>query len=192
MKTMYKYSTHFLALLLIGSLVTFTGCEDDDPEVPNEEEVITDVVVTFTSSVADPVILTFIDRDGPGGMDGLPTQVGAFLPDTEYQGSIQFFDNTDPADSEDITLEVAEEDDEHQVFYTTTGGLNMTFAYDDADDDNNPIGLMTTLSTGASSSGDLTIVLRHEPAKDAAGVAIDNPAPAGGETDIEVEFAISF
>ena len=50
---------------------------------------------------------------------------------------------------------------------------------------------MTTLTTGEAGTGTLSIILRHEPAKDASGVSDGQIANAGGETDIEVSFNIT-
>ncbi|MEO1713252.1 MAG: type 1 periplasmic binding fold superfamily protein, partial [Bacteroidota bacterium] len=92
--------------------------------------------------------------------------------------------------NEDITREIEEEDDEHQLFYQIASDLNLTVAYEDADGNNNPVGLLTTITTGDASTGTLTVTLRHEPAKDASGVSDGDIANAGGETDIEVIFDV--
>jgi hypothetical protein len=97
----------------------------------------------------------------------------------------------DPA--EDITLEVAEEELEHQFFYETlfpTELSDVNIAYNDLDEEGNPIGLSTVLTTGEMGSGTITVTLRHEPNKDAAGVSSGDIANAGGETDIEVTFNV--
>ena len=182
----------FLLALLVVPFIS--GCDDDDPEPENEEETITTVALTLTPTTAgsDVVVMTFTDLDADGPLPPATTQSGDLTANTTYTGAITFSDASDPTDIEDITLEISDEDDEHQVFYQTDAGLNMTFAYNDSDDDNNPIGLLTNVTTGDASSGNLTVTLRHEPNKTATGVAIDNPAPAGGETDIEVVFGVTF
>ncbi|MEZ7887763.1 MAG: type 1 periplasmic binding fold superfamily protein, partial [Flavobacteriales bacterium] len=58
------------------------------------------------------------------------------------------------------------------------------------DEEGNPIGLSTVLTTGEMGSGTITVTLRHEPNKDAAGVSSGDIANAGGETDIEVTFNV--
>ena len=67
----------------------------------------------------------------------------------------------------------------------------MTFEYTDADDNGNPIGILTTLTTGEVGSGNLRIVLRYGPNKNADGVFSGDITNAGGETDIEVVFPIT-
>ena len=114
---------------------------------------------------------------------------GTLSANQSYSGSLDLLNEAEtPAES--ITAEVAEEDDEHQFFFASTlDGLSV--AYTDQDDNGNPLGLQTTLTTGEAGSGELTIILRHEPDKSAAGVADGNIENAGGETDIEVSFPIN-
>ncbi|MFT6148889.1 MAG: hypothetical protein ACJAUH_001575, partial [Saprospiraceae bacterium] len=82
-----------------------------------------------------------------------------------------------------------EEAEEHQFFFQTT--LNdLEVIYDDQDADGNPIGLTTTVTTGNSDTGTITIILKHEPNKSAAGVINGDITNAGGETDIEVTFGV--
>lgn len=182
-------------LLLFALLIFATGCEDDDDvDIPNEQEVITGVTLTLTPTDVsnDVVAFTFTDNDGDGPLPPATVTTGNLAANAAYNGSITFTNASDPMDIEDVTIEIRDEDDEHQVFYQTENGLNMTFSYADSDDDNNPVGLITNVTTGNSSSGELTITLRHEPNKEAAGISISNPDVAGGEVDIQVEFDVNF
>jgi hypothetical protein len=89
----------------------------------------------------------------------------------------------------DITEEVEEEAADHQFFFqTSVSGINI--AYADMDTNGNPIGLSTTLTTNETASGTITVTLRHEPNKDAAGVSAGDITNAGGETDIEITFNV--
>ena len=163
------------------------GCSDDDttPEIINEDELITTVILTLTPDSGDQVVLTTIDLDGDGPDEPVTTVVGSFSENTQYQGAVQFLNETeDPA--EDITQEVIEEADEHQVFYTISEGLNIQTTYEDQDTQGNPLGVQITLSTGAASEGSLTVTLRHEPVKPNDGLE-----SAGGETDISTSFDVS-
>lgn len=181
MKTMKNIS--FYALLSIAMI----GCSDDDtaPEVINDEELITTVILTLTQESGDQVVLTTVDLDGDGPDEPVTTVVGNFSQNTQYQGAVQFLNETeDPA--EDITEEVIEEADEHQVFYTVSEGLNITTTYQDFDSNDNPLGVNITLETGEASSGSLTVTLRHEPVKPNDG--LDS---AGGETDIATRFDVT-
>ena len=173
----------FLALPLL-----LTSCDKDDPVIPNEEELITTVNYTLTSSDGqDVVLLSFVDLDGDG--ENQPTIMGGTLSaNTVYTGSIELLNEAE-SPAEDITEEVQEEDDEHQFFFQSTIS-ELVVSYTDQDGDGNPVGLNTSITTGAPDSGNLTVTLRHEPVKDAAGVSAGDITNAQGETDIEVTFPI--
>ena len=181
MKTMKRCTMY--ALLSIAMI----GCSDDDtaPEVINDEEVITTVILTLTPESGDQVVLTTVDLDGDGPDEPVTTVVGNFAENTQYQGAVRFLNETETP-AEEITEEVLEEADEHQVFYTTTDGLNIETQYEDEDSQGNPLGLQITLTTGAASQGSLTVTLRHEPVKPNDG--LDS---AGGETDIATSFDVT-
>ena len=173
----------FLALPLL-----LTSCDKDDPVIPNEEELITTVNYTLTSSDGqDVVLLSFVDLDGDG--ENQPTIMGGTLSaNTVYTGSIELLNEAE-SPAEDITLEIEEEDDEHQFFFQSTIP-ELVVSYNDQDDDGNPVGLNTNITTGAPDSGSLTLTLRHEPVKDAAGVSAGDITNAQGSTDIEITFPI--
>ncbi len=179
--------TNLLFLLgLVLCVATWSCGDDDDPVIENEEEVITTMIYTLDSA-SGVTTFSFVDLDGDGAME--PVITNAILAaNTTYTGSIEFLNQAEIPE-EDITEEVAEEDVEHQVFYTSTvAGLSV--AYSDEDADGNPLGLATTLITGDAGAGTMTITLRHEPNKSADGVSDGNIANAGGETDIEVDFDV--
>ena len=184
MKTIKLFS--FFAL----SALIFSSCSSDDdgaPQVINEEEVITTMTVTLTSNGTTKT-MKITDSDGDGPLDPV-LKVDALDANTTYNGTIEFLNELeDPADN--ITLEVAEEDDEHQVFYVPSPELQATIVYNDSDANGDPVGLDFTLTTGDASSGTLNVKLIHLPAKDAAGVSEGNPANAGGETDVEAFFDV--
>lgn len=185
LKTMKTYSMY--ALLAMAMV----GCSDDDtPEVINEEELITTVILTLTPESGNQVVLTTIDLDGDGPQEPETTVSGSFAENTQYQGVVAFLNQTETP-AEDITQEVIEEADEHQVFYTVGEGLNITTTYVDFDSNGNPLGVNITLVTGEASSGSLTVTLRHEPNKLADGVSNGDITNAGGETDITTTFDVS-
>jgi len=178
----------FLTLALF-SLIFVTACSNDDDVVPepvNEEEVITTLTATLTpNGGGTAIVLKTQDLDGDGPDLPVITVSGNLDAGTTYNGVIELLNETeDPA--EDITAEVEEEDDEHQFFYTITGGLDLTTAYTNFDGDGNNLGTMFTVTTGAVSSGTLTFTLRHEPTKPNTGLA-----DAGGETDIAATFNVT-
>lgn len=180
-------------LLVIGalSMVFITSCNNDEPEdpiIPNEEEVITTLNFTLTpDGGGTPVELTFQDLDGDGGNAPIITE-GILAANTTYNGSLELLNELESPE-EDITEEVEEEALDHQFFYqTSVSGINI--AYDDMDANGNPIGLSTILTTNAAGTATITVILRHEPNKDASGVSSGDITNAGGETDIEVSFNV--
>ena len=181
MKNYFKLVSITLFTLL------FVACSSDDdaaPEPVNEEEVITTMIVTLDGP--DQVVtLEYRDPDGPDGPDSADITVsGALTAGATYAGSIRLLNELeDPA--ENITEEVEEEADEHQFFYTPSSDLNVEMEYDNFDSNDNPLGTMFILTTGATSSGSLTFTLKHEPTKPNTGLE-----DAGGDTDIEVTFEV--
>ncbi len=183
----FKMKQFFLFLTVILVLL-MTSCKDD-PDIINGEEVITTLNYTLTpDDGGTDVVLSFRDLDGDGGNDPVVTS-GTLSANQTYTGSITLL-NESVTPAENITEEIEEEDEDHQFFFQSSLS-NVTVAYTDQDSDGNPIGLSSTLTTGAASAaGTLTIILRHEPIKTASGVANGEIANAGGETDIEVAFTI--
>ncbi len=179
-------------LFLIGltlAMFSFSSCDKDDPEPPNEEELITTLTLTMTpQSGGDALVFQFQDLDGDGGDDPIITSP-KLAANTTYDAAIQVLDES-VSPAENITDEVRTEGDDHQFFFATTTGVNLSFSYEDMDSNGNPIGLSALFQTGEASSGGFQVTLRHEPNKSASGVLQGDITNAGGETDIEVVFDI--
>jgi len=186
----------FFSIALV-SIFAFTSCNNDDvaPAPPvNEEELITTITAIYTPvGGGTAVTLQYKDLDGDGPNKPVTTISGSFETNKTYNGSVTFKNElVNPVD--DITLEIIEEGDEHQVFYQTTGTLN-TVTYSTAttnlDKNGKPIGLQTVFTTTGAASGILKITLKHEPNKSAANVASGDITNAGGATDAEAIFNIT-
>ncbi len=180
-----------LALALI-SFVSFTSCSDDDSNTAlpvNEEEVITTVTATFTPAGGGTAItLTSRDLDGDGPAAPVTTVSAPFTAGTTYNGTVTFL-NELATPAENITEEIFEEGEDHQIFFQQTA--LGEFTYTDTDGNNKPIGLTfryDALPTAAT--GNLTITLRHLPNKNAPGVEVGNITSAGGGTDAQVTFPV--
>ena len=172
-------------MMIIALLSLLAACDKDDPVIPNEEEVITTLRYTLTPDAGgNSVVLSFQDLDGDGG-DAPVITAGTLAKNTVYNASLTL-SNEQESPADDITAEILEEDEDHQFFFQTTVN-NLQIRYEDTDDNGDPIGLKTQVTTGEAASGDLTITLRHEPNKSVDG----NIENAGGETDIEVKFNIN-
>lgn len=177
---------------MFSAIAVLPSCSDDDtPVIVNEEEVITTVTATFTTSGGGtPVVLTSRDLDGDGPGAPTVTVSGNFTTGTVYNGTVSFL-NELQSPAGNITEEIEEEGTEHQLFFIQNGDLG-SFAYADNDTNNRPIGLaFTYTAASAPATGTLTIALRHEPDKNAQGVAQGDITNAGGDTDAQVSFTVS-
>ena len=180
-----------LSILALAGAIA--ACDDPTEPIANEEELITDVTITLTpvgggasivSTIADP------DADGPTPPNTQTTAI-ALDAGVTYNGSIGFFDRSDPANVDDITLEVAEEDDEHRVFYTVNGlvGVSVPDGSLDTDVNGAPLGLtfQVVVDAGtATGTGSIRVVLSHYD----DGPKGDGMTPSD-ETDVDVTFTVS-
>jgi hypothetical protein len=182
--------TKMKQMLLLGTgILTLTSCSNDDdiPPIINEEEVITTVIAQFTNG-GETVTLTSYDEDGDGPGEPEITVDGNFTAGETYSGTLRFV-NQSVTPAEEITNEIQEESDEHQIFFQQSG--LGTFTYNDQDENGNPLGLSFTFTSSLTpASGNLTITLIHEPDKFAEGVSGGNIENAGGSTDAEVVFPV--
>ena len=161
------------ALLAIPFLYFSCSDDDDAPAPINEEEVITTMTVTLVNhqNGNDVVTMQTQDLDGDGPNAPVVTVSGPLTSGTSYSGSIQWLNEMeDPA--EDITEEILEEDDEHQVFFSAAG-VGMEFVYMDFDGNGNPLGTQFVLAPLGTGSGSVTITLVHEPTKPNDGLDTD-------------------
>ncbi len=174
------------SLFLLLAVVFFSQCDTEEPEAENEEELITTLTMTFSAPGADDVVFELYDADGDGPIAPV-YEIGTLAANTSYSVEIEVLNEEE---NENITEEILEEDEEHQFFFQISNGLNLNFAYDDIDGGGNPIGVSSIFTTGEASTGDFIVTLRHEPSKDAEGVANGNIDNAGGETDIQATFDV--
>lgn len=198
MKLASNFTKYTLWSLLIVGLF-FTGCDNEDPPMEDDLEVITDVKLVFTNvdDASDVVEATAQDPDGEGVQElVIQNEINLGLGKT-YTLTYEIFNNLETP-GEDIGQEIAEEDDEHQIFFSFSDGAfsdpagdgnidNASDAinYNDFDGDNNPVGLNTTWTTSntALSSGNFTVRLQHQP---------DEKTSTSGATDGETDFDLTF
>lgn len=184
-----KNTKNILWALPLLSVLFFSACEKDDPIIPNEEELITTLIYSLTPDSGGTTIeFWFKDVDGDGGQPPMITSE-PLMANTGYTGVLMLVNET-ITPPENVTEEIEEEALEHQFFFTVDT-VDMSISYADEDGEGNPVGIYSTLQTGAATTGTLTITLRHEPDKTAAGVADGDITNAGGETDIEVTFDVT-
>ena len=197
-KNIFKLNILFYSLL---SLVIFTACEDDDvvPEEEEEMEVITDVTLVFTSDAGAVVTASAQDPDGEGVqelvvLDEIQLQAG-----TNYTLTFDIMNNLETP-GESIGEEIAEEDDEHQIFFAWTEGAfsnptgngNIDNAsdpvnYNDADGNGNPLGLNTSWTAGdPTTAASFTVRLQHQP-----DLKTSTSGANDGDTDFELQFRLT-
>ena len=153
-----------------------TACGDDHGHDDHdhhghdhENEVMTTINLTFApASGGESLKFSWADVEG----DGSPVIDDINLVEGEtYTLDIQILNELeDPV--EDVTIELRDELDEHQFFFTgdaVSGPANdsdmalMTQAYADVDESGNPVGLSNTIETIAAGNGTLNLSLRHMP-----------------------------
>ena len=205
LENLKKYGMY--TLLLGGALLT--ACDDDDeaPEAENEEEVITDVTLTFTNT-ADATDVVTARAEDPDDAGVQPLEILDEITLTSgatYTLGLEILNALDPDDPEDIGEEIAEEDDEHQFFYAFTDGAfsnpngdgnvdNSTdpVNYDDEDENGNPVGLSTTWTAGdALEDGSFRIILQHQPPVDEQPVKTATSGVEVGDADFDLDFVLN-
>lgn len=190
----------FIALVALGGVA---ACGDAAGS-GNENEVITTVSLSFAPMGGGGAITAvFDDPDGDGG--GAPTVDPINLVSgTTYMLTVRFQNKLeDPP--EEITDEVRDEGDEHQLFFTGTAvngpatnnpAAPLRHTYGDTDRGGLPIGLTNTI-VAATGAGMFTVTLRHLPPLDGTAVKVADLATevktsgisgVGGDTDVEVTF----
>jgi hypothetical protein len=199
---------HLFSLLLATSLSVHTACSDDDVEGNgNEEEVITTITLSFTPAGGGAAVTAaFDDPDGDGGEAPSVDPIDLATA-TTYDLTVRF-QNKLETPPEEITDEVRDESDQHQLFFTGTAvngpasdqpAAPLTHTYADTDANGLPVGLSNSIVT-TSGTGTLTVVLRHLPpvndvavkvAELASTVRADGLAALPGESDVQVDFAVT-
>jgi hypothetical protein len=193
MESQYMFSTRLFTPAVLAGAMLVAACGDDPTApVPNETELITEVTITLTPVAGGTAITsTITDPDGPGtNPPNAQTAAITLVPGTTYNGTIEFWDRSDPSAPEDITEEVEDEAEEHRVFYTLAGVTGVTVPDASLDQDSNgaPLGLTFQVVVGASATGTGTvqIVLSHY--DDVPKGTGSTPSP---ETDVDVTFDVS-
>jgi hypothetical protein len=203
LKNLYKHS-----ILIISVFLLAISCDKGEPAVVHEHEVFTRVVLevkkdgetnfkkyTFEVEGHDDHGHDDHGDDDHGDDDHGDDDHGDEHTEVEldtnstYHVSIFFYNDSDPDNIEDVTLEIIEEADVHQVFYEMTEipGFSIAAASDDIKDSNgNPLFLKTSWTTASETSGDVKAYLIHEATSKAGSTRAD----FGGATDVEIEFEV--
>ena len=110
---------------------------------------------------------------------------------TTYAGTLTLLDKT-KSPTLDVSAEIKAEANEHLLVYTFTPatGSPASMTVTATDTDTNPapgpypIGLTTQVKTGAAGTGQLTVVLKHQP-------NAKNGTASPGTTDLDTRFSVT-
>lgn len=165
-------------------MIIIIGCNQNDPEPVNEEEVITTIEVgLMPEGGGNQVTLRFFDEDGElGNVAPIISASGSLKTGTVYMAEIRLLNETvnPPID---VALEVSEEAEDHLFCFSPDGSITVT--YEDEDANGLPVGLMTSWEAAGVGNERMTVSLRHQPGTK------DGNCPGTGDTDVEVTFDVT-
>lgn len=189
----------FKKTVLIAAILFLASCNDDDEsEIINEQEEFSRVVITVTnegdqSSEQYTFEVEGHDHEGESEStedtedtheDHLEVELAT---NSSYLFAIRFYNDEDPNNPEDVTLQIINEADDHHVFYELIDGANITIESgtgDTMDSNSNPLNLITRWTTTDAGVADVIAYLIHEPSVKTGDTRDD----FGGATDVEIEF----
>jgi hypothetical protein len=176
------------AVIVVMFALVISACKKEKGET-NDEELITTMMVTATPQGGGTALeFSFKDLDGPGGNPPTTDNI-TLAANTTYDVSITLLnENANP--DEDITEEVEEENLAHRFYYEITPGVNLTISNLNNDDNGVPLGITSTWTTAAASTGQVTITLRHYPGNPPDKQTPDPVNSPKSSTDIVVQFPV--
>ncbi|NND70667.1 MAG: type 1 periplasmic binding fold superfamily protein [Rhodothermales bacterium] len=187
---------HAILFSLAIGLIVLSGCDSNEPDPDaGEQEVITDIIMTLTNETTGSVTSARAEFDEAGVLQSVETV--SIQAGTTHSVSMEFLNEIE---GDDITEEIEEEDEFHQLVYAVGGSAaaRTTITNRDTDGNGNPLGLSFTLTdTGATaSSGTINVTLRHY--EEDAQLPDDKVNDDGGseipgivENDVDVTFPLS-
>ena len=181
-------------LLMLSLSMVLTSClqmldphddEHDDHHNDDHSAVTTVTLQLIEHGTSDTTRVVWEDLDGVGGNNPNRIDTLTLKPGKTYIGSIRF-ENSTNAQTVDLTSEVRQESDEHQVFYAVSDSLGRVTVVDQ-DERGLPIGLSYLFDTAQTPSekGSLTVSLYHY-----ATQSSKNGTDPASETDVEVTFPL--
>ena len=195
-------------LSALSLLFALSACSDVEDSSRDEtiNEVMTTVVLNFTADDGTELEFVWADPDNTAN----PSIDTIVLSDAaDYTLSLSFLNELENP-TEDVTPEIADEDDQHFVFITgsaVTGPATqdnpnavVEHLYADEDDNGLPVGLDNDILTIAPGEGEFTVTLRHMPPQnrrivktaDAPElVATEGLSAVGGSNDVAVTLPLT-
>lgn len=175
---------HLLLLCLslsVALLISCNGSDDDNGSMMNTDpDFIQNLTLSLTPTTGgQPFNLTYFDEDGSGG--AAPIISSEQLPiQTTFSATLTMLD----ANGNAFNLER----EDTQVFFSVSGGLDMSIAYNDMDANGNPVGFSTQITTGElPTTGSFNVVVKTMVNKPNTGIA----GSTAGEVEVDFSFNVS-
>ena len=177
-----KFYTKFSkAKILFLAFIITISCSKDDPDGVNEQEFISNVLMTIES--ADGTIQT-VDWD----LSEMNSQSINLKVNTEHNVGIRFINSSDPTDVEEVTLEIIDEADEHQVFFEFADvSVNVTSASNDTKVGSRGVLLNSVWNASSTGTGLVRVYLIHQPTNFNATTR----EGFGGYNDVSIDIPVS-
>lgn len=164
-------------VMIIALSTTLSSCKPEKDDEGQETITTLKLKLTPTGSSAQEVF-TFKNLNGVTTKDTIVLSAGS-----SYTATLEILDET-KSPAEDITTEIAEENNEHQFFFVASPAGLVTFSNFDKDSNGKDVGLISTFTTTSVGKGTLQVVLKH------LGEDPKTGNIASGETDMDVVFDV--
>ena len=185
-------------MLLFTLATACSDVKDDHDHHDHDHELITTLVLDFEATDGSE---SFSAEWADAEQSGTPTVDDIFLTDgLTYTVMVSVLNELeDPP--EDVTEEIADEADEHQVFFTggAVGSL-VSQSYLDSDENGLPLGLENEFAVLSAGSDTLKVTLRHMPKESGQSIKEEGLADQAlsdgigslpGDSDVSVDFSLT-
>ena len=178
---MIFYTKFSKAKILFLAFIFTISCSKDDPDAVNEQEFISNVLMTIDS--ADGTSQT-IDWD----LSEINSQTISLKVNTDHTVGLRFINSSDPTDVEEVTLEIIDEADEHQVFFEFADvSVNVTSASNDTKVGSRGVLLNSVWNASSTGTGLVRVYLIHQPTNFNATTR----EGMGGFNDVAIDIPVS-
>ena len=177
-----KFFTKFsqVKILFLAIILTYS-CSKEDPDGINEQEYISNVLMTIES--ADGTSQT-VDWD----LSEMNSQTINLKVNTDHNVGLRFINSSDPTDVDEITLEIIDEADEHQVFFEFADvSVNVTSASNDTKVGSRGVLLNSVWNASSTGTGLVRVYLIHQPTNFNATTR----EGFGGYNDVSIDIPVS-
>ena len=170
-----------LKIILFSVFIFIISCSKDDPDAVNEQEFISNVLMTIESADGN---LQTIDWD----LSEMNTQTINLKTNIDYNVGLRFIDSSNPSDVEEVTLEIIDEADEHQVFFEFADvSVDVTSALNDTKDGTRGVLLNSVWNASSTGTGLVRVYLIHQPTNFNATTR----EGMGGFNDVAIDIPVS-